>query len=49
MREFVYICDRCKKESRTDRSGWISVASDRNSYDLCRECKQKFYDFMSKT
>jgi hypothetical protein len=48
--ENIYICDRCKKEARSDRSHWLSlavyVANDK--FDLCKECKEKFFTFMKK-
>ncbi len=47
---FVYTCDRCKKEVSGSRSDWLLLAAtyrDR-SWDLCEECKEKFFAFMKK-
>lgn len=46
----IYICNRCKKEARVDRSGWmtLTVAYSGNERDLCPECKEKFLKFMKQ-
>ena len=44
----IYICNRCKKEARVDRSRWLTLVFEAKSVDLCPDCKEKFYALMKR-
>jgi hypothetical protein len=47
---FVYTCNRCNKKVEDGRSGWITLDAryQDGNWDLCTECKEKFFCFLKK-
>lgn len=47
----LFTCDKCKTQTTTDfviimPGGWQCVMIDNNPFHLCKDCYEKYLDFM---